>query len=255
MNYEKETVIIKIALCDDDDRQLVQIQALLREYSAQHPGADLTVRAFSSGAALLEHVRTRGIFDVYLLDIIMPGENGIELGLGIRALDRGGQIIYITTSPEFALDSYQVNAADYVLKPFNIDTLSQTLEKAMNRFGQEHQSYITVKTREGLRRLPVCSIMFSELVGRCVQYHLSDGALVESTSVRGSFQSAIKPLMEYRRFVLCATSFLVNLSFVEMIETTGLRLTDGRIIPLSRSLRADVTGRWMDYCLEGENRL
>ena len=248
-------MIIRIALCDDDDRQLAQIQTFLREYSARHPGADLTVTAFSSGAALLEHVRSRGVFDLYLLDIIMPGENGIELGLGIRESDRGGQIIYLTTSPEFALDSYQVSAADYLLKPFDINILSQTLEKAVNRFRQEHQAYITVKTREGLRRLPVRSIMFSELAGRCVQYSLSDGALVKSTSVRGSFQSAIKPLLEHRCFVLCATSFLVNLSFVEMIETSGLRLTDGRMIPLSRSLRTEVTGRWMDYCLEGENRL
>jgi len=231
------------------------MQAFLREYAGRHPDMDLAVTAFSSGISLLEHLRIRNVFDIYLLDIIMPGENGIELGLGIREADQGGQIIYLTTSPEFAVDSYRVHAADYLLKPLDKSLLFQVLEKIMGRVERERRAFITVKAKDGLRRIPIHSIVFSELAGRCVQYHFSDGSLIESTSVRGSFQDAVRPLLEHRRFVLSATSFLVNLSFVEVIEASGLRLTGGRIVPLSRHLRAEVTRRWMDYCLEGGSRI
>ena len=67
----------------------------------------------------------------------------------------------------------------------------------------------------------------------------------------GGGAGTVKPLLEHRRFVLCATSFFVNLSFVERIESSGLRLAGGNMLPLSRPLRAEITKRWLDYYLKG----
>lgn len=230
----------------------MQIEALLREYRALRPGMELTVAAFRSGADLLEHLYTRGAFDVYLLDVIMPVENGIELGLGIREADRGGHIVYLTASPDFAVDSYRAKASDYLLKPPDRSRLFQALDDVAGRLAQERRAFVTIKTRDGLRRLPLRSIVYGELVRRCVRYNLSDGSAVEGMSLRGSFQDAVEPLLAHRRFVLCAASFFVNLAFVEGIDPGGLRLTGGRVVPLSRPLRAGVTERWLDYCLEGD---
>lgn len=241
---------MKIALCDDEREQLAQTKTYLQEYFLLHPGMDAAVTAFSCGATLLEHLRTKGAFDLYLLDVIMPRENGIDLGLSIREFDQGGPIIYLTSSPDFAVDSYQARASAYLLKPLDKNRLFQTLDDIVEKWFRENRSFTTIKTKGGLRRLPVRAIVYGELVNRCVQYHLSDGSAVEGMSLRGPFQEAVKPLLEHRQFVLCATSFLVNLSFVEMIEPSGLRLTGGKILPLSRPLRAEVTGRWMDYCLK-----
>lgn len=247
----KEAAVIKIALCDDESAQLTQTEAFLREYQRQHPGADLAVSAFSSGILLLEHLRTRETFDLYLLDVIMPGLNGIELGVGIREFDQGGHIIYLTTSADFAVDSYQAKASDYLLKPLDKERLFQALESVTERLAQEGQAFMTIKTREGLQRLPHWSIVYGELVGRCVHYHLSDGAVVTGISLRGSFQDAVKPLLERPRFILCAASFFVNLSFVERIEGSRLWLAGERSLPISRALRTEVTNRWLDYHLGG----
>lgn len=206
--------------------------------------------SFSAGAALLEHLRVKGAFDIYLLDVILPGQNGIELGLGIREVDQAGQIVYLTTSPDFAVDSYRARAWDYLLKPLDKDRLFQSLDGMIEGIRQRRQAFATIKTREGLRRISLHCIVYGELVGRCVQYHLADGSVIEGMSLRGSFQDAVAPLLAHRRFVLCAASFLVNLSFAEQIDSTGLRLTDGGVLPVSRSLRREVTGRWLDYHLE-----
>ena len=68
----------------------------------------------------------RGTFDIYLLDVIMPGQNGIELGLSIREFDQGGRIIYLTASSDFAVDSYRAKASDYLLKPLDKSRLFQS---------------------------------------------------------------------------------------------------------------------------------
>lgn len=230
--------------------QLAQAEAFLREYRSLRPDLELNVTAFSSGAALLEHLRVKGTFDIYLLDVIMPGQNGIELGLSIREFDQGGRIVYLTTSPDFAVDSYRAKASDYLLKPLEQARLFQALDDITESMTRENQVFVTIKARDGLRRLPLHSIVYGELVGRCVQYNLSDGSMIEGMSLRGSFQDAVAPLLENCRFVLCATSFVVNLSFVEMIDSSGLRLVGGGILPVSRPLRGEVTSRWLDYYLE-----
>ena len=242
---------IKIALCDDEYVQLQQTRSFLREYGSRHPDRDLTAAAFSAGTALLEHLRVKGPFDLYLLDVIMPGENGIELGMSIRGYDKGGRIVYLTSSPDFAVDSYRAKASDYLLKPLDKARLFQALDSVMEDLLRKDQIFSTIKTRDGLRRVSHHSIVYGELAGRCVQYHLSDGSTIEGMSLRGSFQNAVGALLEDRRFVLCSASFLVNLSFVEMVDPSGLRLAGGGTLPVSRPLRAEVTSRWLDYCLEG----
>ena len=109
--------MLHIAICDDEQEQLALSEKLLQEYHELHPELNLRVDTFSSGAALLEHLRTTGSFDIYLLDILMPGENGIELGLKIRKTDQCGRIFYLTTSPDYAIDSYLTKASQYLLKP------------------------------------------------------------------------------------------------------------------------------------------
>ncbi|MDO4314538.1 MAG: LytTR family DNA-binding domain-containing protein [Oscillospiraceae bacterium] len=242
--------MLHIALCDDEKEQLCQVDALLREYQARHPAPELRTKAFSSGAALLAHVSGKGPFDLYLLDVIMPGENGIGLGLEIRKYDRGGRIFYLTTSPDFAVDSYQVKASQYLLKPLDKDRLFSALDETVEAWEQERRAFFAVKTREGLLRLPLHRLVYGELADRCIRYHLADGSAVEGMSLRSSFRKGIAPLLEHRQFVLCSASFFVNLSYVDKVEPGGLRLTGGESIPLSRPLRAEITARWLDYHLE-----
>ena len=247
--------MLRIAVCDDDRSQLTLTEQLLLEYRAQHPQLDLRISLFASDAALLEHLRFTGAFDVYLLDVLMPGENGIDLGLKIRELDCGGHILYLTSSPDYAIESYLVRASHYMLKPVDKVRLFSVLDEQIEEWLREHQSFATIKTRSGLQRVLLRNVVYGELVGHCIQYHLDEGTTLESRSVRTSFREAVSAFLEHDRFVLCSTSFFVNLSYVDMIETNGLRLTGGGTLPLSRAMRTDVTNRWLDYHLKGGVKL
>jgi len=243
--------VLHIAICDDEQKQLTLTEALLREYHELHPELDLRVDTFTSGVTLLEHLRLNGSFDIYLLDVLMPDSNGIDLGRKIRAIDQGGHILYLTSSPDYAIDSYLAKASRYLLKPIKKDVLFSALDDSIENWLREHQTFVTIKTRNGLQRLAIRTVVYGELVGHCVQYHLADGTVLESMSVRTSFREAVSAFLEHERFILCATSFFVNLSFVDMIEAAGLKLVNGGVVPLSRPMRTEVTNRWLDYHLKG----
>lgn len=247
---------IRIALCDDESRQLAETETILGEYHALHPETELAVDGFSSGSALLERVEAKGAFDVYLLDVIMPEENGIELGLRIRELDQRGRIFYLTSSPDFAVDSYQTKASGYLLKPLDREMLFRSLDEVREQLARENETYITIKLMDGLQRVPLREIMYVELVRRCVQYHLWDGTELRTVSLRSSFQNAVRPLLEDRSFALCAKSFVVNLGAVEKVEKSTLRISGGQILPLSRSFKRELTERWLEFNLNprGEDR-
>lgn len=85
------------------------------------------MRSFQSGYELLDAVERSGSFDLYLLDIVMPEQNGIEVGLSIRKLDGLGLIVYLTTSPDYAVDSYLTNAFHYLLKPVRWEQMVSVL--------------------------------------------------------------------------------------------------------------------------------
>ena len=102
--------MLKLALCDDEAEQRAALIQLLRTYAADRPELALKLSVFSSPRALLEAVEEDGAFDLYLLDIVMPELSGIDLGIRLRELDSSGAIIYLTISPEYAVDSYATRA-------------------------------------------------------------------------------------------------------------------------------------------------
>lgn len=236
-----------IALCDDDPRDLERMAEAARACRPEGGRAPL-VCPFSSPLALLDRIERQGAFDLYLLDIVMPGQplQGIELGRRIRALDEDACIVYLTVSPDFALEAYGAHPFDYLLKPVDPARLAFVLEKALERAERRTGSpAIVVKTASGLVRLALDDIVYAETAQRAVRYHLRSGGEVLTITRRTSFKEAVTPLLESGRFAATSSSHVVNLARVEAMEKAALRLDDGAVLPLTR-LRADGARRaWL----------
>ena len=114
--------MLHIALVDDDARELERTGTLVERWQ----DAPSRFAAFSSARALLAAMDAGADFDLYLLDVVMPEMDGIELGRAIRERDKDGAIIFLTTSPDFALDSYEVWPLQYLLKPVDAARLALT---------------------------------------------------------------------------------------------------------------------------------
>ena len=97
---------MKIAICDDEAFYREQVLGLTQKYAMQNKSKEITVAVFTHAEELLDTVSKSGGFDIYILDVIMPGMNGIELGKALREKGFDERIIYLTTSDEFALANF-----------------------------------------------------------------------------------------------------------------------------------------------------
>ena len=160
--------MIRIALLDDEKDQRDVTASLLERYLAQHPELSAQVRPFQSGYELLDAVERSGSFDLYLLDIVMPEQNGIEVGLSIRKLDNLGLIVYLTTSPDYAVDSYLTNAFHYLLKPVRWEQMVSVLDRAMDILARRQELGVMVRTKGAHRRVLRSALQYADLCDRCV---------------------------------------------------------------------------------------
>ena len=140
---------MRIALCDDNQDFLQSTANLIRQWAAES-GITAELFPFDNGDALLSKI-TGTHMDIVFLDILMPLQNGIDIGRELRQHDNVVQIIYLTSSPEFALESYETKAQGYLLKPVSYEKLKETLDECSHTC-TIHQKNMVLKTVQGYQR-------------------------------------------------------------------------------------------------------
>ena len=241
---------MRIAICDDILAELVLNTTYINEY-INEKGIAAQVRQFSNPDGLLTSCETES-FHIYLLDMVMPMMNGVQLGTEIRALDREAQIIYITTAPEFALDSFKVYPLEYLLKPLNRHKLFAALDFAISKINMSMKLTITVKTKGGIHTFPLTAIACCKYVQHTVVYTLINGNILETTTISGSFSEYIKTILLSKRFIKPHAAYVVNMSLVERLTKEGFFLRGGIFVPVSGKQFTAVRDTYLDYQLEKE---
>ena len=219
-----------IAVCDDQIEELEKLTALLQAWQSDLH-SDVRFQTFRSGGQLLDAARAER-FTLYLLDVLMPGMTGMDAAREIRSFDAAADIIFLTTSPGFAYESYGVRAAEYLLKPINAKLLYPVLDKLYLR-DQKPQDGLTVKSNGMLVRLPFSHLSYVEVNGKHLYFNLADGQVRE---VVGSMKEYEDALLTRPEFMRIHRSYIVNMLQIEELSPTGLRTFSGRELPVSRLL-------------------
>lgn len=238
--------MLRIAICDDDEVHLERVAECVRSW----PGLSGGVAVFDSGEALLREA-VFGDFDIYILDILMPGLDGIRIGSKLRELGDGGEIIYLTSSNDFAADSYEVGAFFYLLKPVDCEPLHRVLDAAAEKLRRWRESCILVSTRDGERRIQLDRLLCVERVGRSLRYYCEDG-VVDSQTIRVSFRAAVDELLRDPRFCLCGASYLLNFQHVSGVDGQLALLDNGTTITLPRASAQNFKLAWGKFWLGGQ---
>lgn len=237
--------MITVALCEDNDIQRDIMEEMLQEYSRTH--TELAVQSFSSGNALLKQVQAdRSFFDIYILDIIMPDMNGMEVASTLRLLRDSGKIIFTTASLEYAVASYDVQAFYYMVKPVDAQKLYKILDNAIAAVA-ESDDVFSVKTKDGDVLLKYRDIMYIEVEDRAMLFHLSDGRTCRSLALRGAFREAISPLIENKQFTACGATKILNLKYVDAVDSETILFRDGTTLYPPRSAYAELRKEWRNY--------
>ena len=241
--------MLTIAICDDQKEQLKRTAELLHAYLNARPTLQGRIFTFTNGAALLAHAESQNGFDIYLLDILMPGLDGIQTGQRLRELRDGGEIIYLSSSNEYALDSYDVRAFFYLLKPIEAQKLFHVLDSAVEKLTRRKSNAVIVATRNGPRRILLEQIRYVERFGCSMRYHCMEGT-VDSQTIRVTFKEATASLLADSRFCLCGASFVLNFQHVVGVSGQSALLDNGASVPLPRAAATAFKDAWGKYWLE-----
>lgn len=232
---------MKIVVCDDDSQELERISSLLDSYRRESK-VPLTCKTFQSSTDLISSM-VSGDYDILLLDILMPGINGMQTAHEIRTFDAGVKIVFLTSSPEFAVESYAVKAYDYILKPVSKEKLFSILD-AVAAEEQIPIEGLTVKTQSGLARILFSRLAFVEVMNKKLYFHLADGSILEASSSLSAFE---KELLARAEFVKVHRSYIVNLWQVGELRSKELITYAGKRVPISRLLYSKVRDAYMKH--------
>lgn len=244
----------EIAICDNDAPDLQILTGFTEEYLSEHPGVDGHICAFQSAPALKGALERGEKYCVFLLDIVMPGIDGIEMGKAIRALDSDVPVIYTTSAEEYALGAFQNHAIRYLVKPVERAELFSALDLAFALVSAREGRRYTVRSKDGIVSLSGRDIVAVENRSRAAIYSLRDGSMVKSVSLRGAFEDSVRPLPEDPDFMRPHKSYFVNMRYICSLRAGSLTLDDGREIPVSRGCYADANRTYLNFLAqEGED--
>lgn len=237
-----------LAVCDDELAQIVHITKLLEVYRKEKLPS-LRWSAFQTGFALLSALEQGQVFDGILLDIYMVDLNGMEVARSIRAMNNHTNIMFLTSSSDFAVESYQVDASDYMLKPIHQDKLFRTLDKLVSRLEiAEEQGFVVKNTDGGITNVLWSRLMYIEAIGHySILYHA--GGTFTRTSL--SFSSLLNQVKHREHFIQIHRSYAVNLYYVHCITRNEIVLLDGTALPLPRSRYQEVSDYFQNIIFGG----
>ncbi len=232
-----------IAVCDDNTDELSRISSLLEDYQ-RDKNPTITYEAFHSAVELLEIMQRRQ-FDLLFLDILMPGISGMEAAKEIRRTDSELPIIFLTSSREFAVESYRVHAKDYIIKPAHREEIFPVLDKLLTIFTQK-ETYLTLKTGSGIIKLPFSQIVSVEVINRTVQFLLVNGDRREAYGYLADYEDN---LLSDPHFFKPHRSYVVNLRHVTELEKKGFLTILGNLIPVARDTFPKAKAAYMKHLL------
>lgn len=233
-------VRMRIAICDDNLQELDRLSTLLDAYKRETKAA-ITYKSYSDGVSLLEDAR-KGSFDFLLLDVMMPLFNGMQIAHEIRAFDETIKIAFLTSSPEFAVESYSVEAFAYLLKPAAAENLFPILNKLLHA-AQNTEEGLRIKLQNGFANLLFSRLAYVEVMNRTLCFYLTDGSVKELNAPLSDYEGT---LLSRSEFIRVHRSFIVNLFQIQELRTTNILTYTGSTVPISRRLYAQVRKAYVD---------
>lgn len=226
---------MNIAICDDLECERTAIAKHLGTYFSEP-----SLWQYGEGAELVRAHKEKQ-FDLILLDMLMPGLNGIETAEQIRAFDQRTPIVFVTTTEDFAVQSYRVLAFDYLLKPVTEEAMTECLDRFIRLVPDKR--FITIDYRGVRTDILLGNIVYLESELRKVIIHLSGNKRITITAKLEEFMN----LSAEPDFCRCHKSFLVNLNYVHAISGEDFCLSDGTTLRISRTFSSAAKKTYFDY--------
>ncbi len=238
--------MLKVAFCDDDISVLGELKSLLGRYCKKY-GQEMAHAAFDSSVELLAEIEKGVRYDILFLDIILPNANGIRIAEEIRQYDQVVKIIFLTSSSEYAVQSYTVDAYFYQIKPLREEDFTRLMDSVLSQRRREEQYSLILRCRSGITRIVLDRLEYCEVLGRKLVFHMENGGLLEST---GSMDKLYGHLSRYGNFVRPHRAFLINMDYIRKISHKAVTMESLAEIPIPHGKCSEIKNLYLEYAFD-----
>lgn len=236
---KEEITVRKIAICDDSklDRQLLKV--IIQTYF-ENSKEEFSIFEYESGDALLADIE-EGYLEIELLflDIIMNGTNGMEIARKLRNIDFKLPIVFLTAYADYAVESYEVHASGYLLKPYDVNKLTKLLDEVLQKNIQER---IAIKVKRQYRYIIIDDIMYIESNKHVLNIYLNNGESIQTVEKLNELEKMIN----LKRFIRCHQSYLVNMDYIKDAKTDFILINNTKI-PIRVRGRKEIIEKYHKY--------
>lgn len=220
--------MLNIAVVDDEQSSVDLLCSYLSRFCYANQ-LEYSVKTFQSGGAFLWSYAP--VYDVIFLDIEMGSINGMDIARQIRKTDENTIIIFVTQLAQYAVEGYQVDALDFMVKPLEYYSFELVMRKAVRRLRQRQPQSVVLQTEEGMTVLSSEQILYVEVLDHYITYHTAERRYTR----KGTLADAERQL-DPQKFYRCSRCYLANLRYISAVGKDSITV-GGQEISVSRGRR------------------
>jgi DNA-binding LytR/AlgR family response regulator len=229
---------MKLAVIDDEKRITDLLNGYVKRFEEEFR-ITINVSVFNNPNDFLSAYSPD--YDLVLMDIEMPGLNGIQTARELRRMDKRVVLMFITNMAQYAINGYEVEAVDFVIKPVSYPDFVLKLQKAMRYIVRNQDKKLILSTPDGVVHLHVLDIYYIEVIKHYLIYHTVNG----DYTIRGVMKEVEADLTEYH-FIRSNHCYLVNLKYVESISGNVVKV-GGQDLQISRNKKNEFLSAFARY--------
>ena len=231
--------MLRIAIVEDNVSDANLLKRYINEFCTENQ-IHYQVDHFESGDAFLENYTK--IWDLVLLDIEMPGADGMETARKIREMDEETFLVFVTNMAQYAIRGYEVDAYDFVVKPVQYAPFCMKMKKLLGMMKMRQKKHLMIQQTNGMQKVFLQEIIYAQVCNHKLVIHTERGT-VEG---RGSLAKLEEDLKMYA-FTRCNSGYLVNLRNIKAIEKDMVRMSNEDRLPLSRARKKEFLREFARY--------
>ena len=230
--------MVRIKILEDDPSDRDALIECLQKYEHEQ-GRHFSITAYSDPAAFLAACHTDS--DLIFMDIELPGMNGIDTARRLRAVDPAVVLVFITNMEQYAINGYEVDALDFVIKPIHYCRFASMMRRALRSLPVRNEKEVILQTAGSVRRLRLSQIYYVEIQDHRLLYHTDQGRLEAWGKL-----SDVEAELDAYHFARCSSSHLVNLQHITSMSKTEVTI-GSTTLPISQRRRKAFCDRVIAY--------
>ena len=224
--------MLSIAIIDSNRQELNKTAELIKEAMKKNVGNEFRIDLYWNSFDFFDAAGKGKFYDIYLLETKMTGGfSGIDIAQFLRKRGVARPIIFITSSKDYALDAFGVDAMQYFLKPVTLESMTSILHKAAIVLRCERRRQIVFKAVDGYYHVFIRDILYTSTDGKYQMVKIKDG---RELRVRMTATEMGETLNVYNGFVRCGSSYTLNLYYVDHYDSKTAVMLDGTVFSIPR---------------------